>query len=191
MEPVGNPRMDRIRNFYFLLKDVARLTARNFERHAAEVKLGLTLAQCRVLVYLQRNEGVSQVRLAYLTDTDPMTLVRILDRMERDGWLERRPDPSDRRARRLFLKPAAHTVLRQIWAIGDRSRGEALAGLDVGEKTQLLDLLERIHGNLNTLLPGSAEQMKEGEGPDDSIAIGARRVARSSSGGTKRRRVSS
>jgi hypothetical protein len=111
--------------------------------------------------------------------------------MERDGWLERRPDPSDRRARRLFLKPAAHTVLRQIWAIGDRSRGEALAGLDVGEKTQLLDLLERIHGNLNTLLPGSAEQMKEGEGPDDSIAIGARRVARSSSGGTKRRRVSS
>src|SRR5450759_1266799 len=83
--------MDPFRHFGFLLKDVSRLYSRNFERHATE--LNLTLAQCKVLSYLQRNEGISQVRLAYLTDTDPMTLVRILDRMERDGLIERRPDP--------------------------------------------------------------------------------------------------
>jgi MarR family transcriptional regulator, transcriptional regulator for hemolysin len=149
--------MERMRNFYFLLKDVAQLTSRNFERHAADVQLGLTLAQCRVLVYLERNEGVSQVRLAYLTDTDPMTLVRILDRMERDGWVERRPDPADRRARRLYLKPAAVPVLKQIWAIGDRSRMEALAGLTNEHRGQLLDLLGRIHTNLSTVLVGTAE----------------------------------
>jgi DNA-binding MarR family transcriptional regulator len=186
--------MDRLRNFYFLLKDVARLTAKNFERHAAEVHLGLTLPQCRVLVYLQRDEGVSQVRLAYLTDTDPMTLVRILDRMESDGWVERRLDPTDRRARRLYLKPAAQSALRQIWAIGDRSRGEALAGLDVAEKTQLLDLLERVHGNLNTLLPGSAEPAKQGGATNDPVAISARRVkrgGRTPTGTTRRRRISS
>jgi DNA-binding MarR family transcriptional regulator len=186
--------VDRLRNFYFLLKDVARLTARNFERHAAEVQLGLTLAQCRVLVYLQRNEGISQVRLAYLTDTDPMTLVRILDRMENDGWLERRLDPSDRRARRLYLKPAAQPVLKQIWAIGDRSRNESLAGLEIAERTQLLDLLERVHGNLNTLLPGSAEQMKQSP-PDGLVAIGgarAKRAARNSAATRpKRRRIPS
>ena len=187
--------MDRLRNFYFLLKDVARLTARNFERHAAEVQLGLTLAQCRVLVYLQRTEGISQVRLAYLTDTDPMTLVRILDRMENDGWLERRLDPSDRRARRLYLKPAAQPVLKQIWAIGDRSRNESLAGLEIAERTQLLDLLERVHGNLNTLVPGSAEQMKQGGPPDGPVAIGGARAKRASGNtaatGAKRRRISS
>jgi DNA-binding MarR family transcriptional regulator len=187
--------MDRMRNFYFLLKDVARLTTRNFERHAAEVQLGLTLAQCRVLVYLQRNEGISQVRLAYLTDTDPMTLVRILDRMENDGWLERRLDPSDRRARRLYLKPAAQPVLKQIWAIGDRSRSESLAGLEAAERTQLLDLLERVHGNLNTLMPGSAEQVKQGGPPHGAVATGGERAKRAARNqvapASKRRRMSS
>jgi len=154
-----------MRNFYFLLKDVARLTARNFERHAANVQLGLTLPQCRVLVYLERNEGISQVRLAYLTDTDPMTLVRILDRMESDGWVERRSDPTDRRARRLHLKPAALPVLKQIWAIGDRSRGEALAGLGTEERALLIDLLERVHANLGTVLVGTAEPTRQPTSP--------------------------
>jgi DNA-binding MarR family transcriptional regulator len=186
--------MDRMRNFYFLLKDVARLTARNFERHAADVQLGLTLPQCRVLVYLQRNEGVSQVRLAYLTDTDPMTLVRILDRMESDGWVERRPDPADRRARRLFLKPAAMPVLKQIWAIGDRSRAEALAGLEATEREQLLDLLERIHGNLNALV-GTAEPVRQSVGIASRVSAVSRgrstRTARSKrTARIKRSRVS-
>jgi DNA-binding MarR family transcriptional regulator len=80
--------MDRLRYFGFPLKDISRLHSKNFERHS--VTLNLTLAQCKALPYLQRNEGVSQVRLAELADTDPMMLVRILDRMERDGWVERR-----------------------------------------------------------------------------------------------------
>jgi DNA-binding MarR family transcriptional regulator len=162
--------MDRMRNFYFLLKDVARLTARNFERHAAAVQLGITLPQCRVLVYLQRNEGISQVRLAYLTDTDPMTLVRILDRMESDGWVERRPDPDDRRARRLHLKPAAMPVLKQIWAIGDRSRAESLAGLETEQRAQLLALLERIHTNLSEALIGTVEPTRL---PAASVTVAA------------------
>jgi MarR family transcriptional regulator, transcriptional regulator for hemolysin len=149
--------MDRLRNFGFLLKDVSRLSARNFERHVGEVKLGLTLAQCKVLTYLQRNEGITQVRLAFLSDTDPMTLVRILDRMESDQWIERRLDPLDRRARRLYLKPAAMPVLKQIWQVADRARAEALAGLDTTERNHVLDLLERIRGNLAPLVPGTAE----------------------------------
>ena len=65
-----------MRNFGFLIRDLSRLYARNFERHS--VDLGLTLDQCKALCYLQRNEGISQVRLAYLTDIDPMTLGRLL-----------------------------------------------------------------------------------------------------------------
>ncbi len=145
--------MDRLRNFGFLLKDVSRLSGLNFEREA--VDLNLTLAQCKVLIFLQRNEGISQVRLAELTDTDPMTLVRTLDRLERDGLIERQQDPADRRARRLFTTAAAEPVLAEIWRIAERARTAALAGLSVAERLQLVGLLERVHANLTTLVPGA------------------------------------
>ncbi|MFI4978764.1 MAG: MarR family winged helix-turn-helix transcriptional regulator [Nevskiales bacterium] len=145
--------MDRLRNFGFLLKDVSRLSGLNFEREA--VGLNLTLAQCKVLIYLQQNEGISQVRLAELTDTDPMTLVRNLDRLERDGLIERRQDPADRRARRLFMTAPAQPVLLEIWRIAARARAAALAGLSAAEQNLLVGLLEKVHANLTTLLPGA------------------------------------
>src|SRR4051812_7803519 len=123
--------MDRIRNLGFLMKDVSRMWVRYFEQHADE--LGITLTQAKVIVVLARNEGITQARLADLTDMDPMTLVRVLDRMENDGWLERRPDPNDRRAYRLFLKPGADPVLTEINRIGDKARGEILSGLSTEE----------------------------------------------------------
>ena len=147
--------MDRIRNFGFVLKDVSRLSSLNFERHVAA--LNLTVAQCKVLAYLQRHEGCSQARLAYLTDTDPMTLVRILDRMESDGWVERRSDPADRRARKLYLRPSAGPVLKEIWHNADRARGEAMVGLSDADRDQLMNLLERVHANLSALVQSPAE----------------------------------
>jgi MarR family transcriptional regulator for hemolysin len=147
--------MDPLRNFGFLLKDISRLYSLNFERHATE--LNLTLAQCKVLCYLQRNEGISQVRLAYLTDTDPMTLVRILDRMEVDRLIERRPDPVDRRARRLFLLASAVPVLREIWRVSDRARAETMSGLSTADRAQLVNSMQRIHSNLDALIPGAAD----------------------------------
>lgn len=149
--------MDPLRTFGFLLKDVSRLSSRNFERRASEVKLGLTLEQCKVLIGVQRNEGINQKRLSYLTDTDPMTLVRILDRMEKDGWIERSPDPQDRRAWLLRLTPAAEPVLKRIWAIADRARAESLAGLNAADRDLLIQLLERIRANLVALVPGATE----------------------------------
>jgi MarR family transcriptional regulator, transcriptional regulator for hemolysin len=145
--------MDPLRNFGFLLKDVSRLYSLNFERHATE--LNLTLPQCKVLCYLQRNEGISQVQLAYLTDTDPMTLVRILDRMERDGLIERRADPDDRRARRLYLQEAALPVLKEIWRVSDRARAECFSRMPVADRVQLLDLMQQMHSNLVALMPGA------------------------------------
>lgn len=146
---------DLTRNFGFLLKDAARLSSLNFERHALELKL--TLSQCKVLAHLQRNEGITQIRLAALTGTDPMTLVRTLDRMERDGLVERRPDPADRRARCLFLMPAAEPVLEKVRATAEQSRGEALAGLSLADRKQLIALLERVHSNLRALVPGEGD----------------------------------
>ena len=166
--------MDRIRNLGFLMKDVTRLWIRHFESHAGEI--GMTLSQARVLVFLSRNEGCTQARLAELCDTDPMTLVRVLDRMETDGFLERRPDPNDRRAYRLFLKPASDPILAEIARIGDRARGAALTGLSNEERAQLMDLLERIHANLLALAPAAGEPARA-SAPTHTSAARSRRTS--------------
>ena len=72
--------MDPFKTIGYLLKDVSRRYAARFEVHAEEVSL--TLMQCKVLLYLSKNEGASQVRLCDLTEIEPMMMVRILDRME-------------------------------------------------------------------------------------------------------------
>ena len=141
--------MDTLRNFGFLVRDVSRLSAKRFERNARDLEL--TLAQCKVLAHLSRNEGISQARLAELTETDPMTLVRNLDRMQQDAWIERRQDPVDRRAHRLFLRETARPVVQRILSIADETRAEALAALNQAEREQLVDLLERVHGTLSAL----------------------------------------
>lgn len=140
---------DNLRNFGFLVRDVSRLCAKRFERNARGLEL--TLSQCKVLAHLSRNEGISQARLAELTETDPMTLVRTLDRMEQDQWIERRPDPADRRAHRLFLRDAAKPIIERIWKFAEETRSEALGVLDPSEREQLVNLLERVHGTLLAL----------------------------------------
>ena len=147
--------IDALSNFGFLLKDVSRLFSRNFERHSAEI--GLTLPQCRVLGYLQRNEGISQARLAELTDSDPMTLGRLLARMEAGALVERRQDPSDGRAHCLSLGPRAAPLLDEIWRLSERTRAAALTGLDAADRGQLMALLQRIRDNLDVPTPGAAE----------------------------------
>ncbi len=142
--------MDPLRKFGFLVREVSSLSSINFERHSTG--LGLTLAQCKVLAYLQRCEGISQKRLAELTDTDPMTLARTLERMEADGWIERKPDPADRRARALFLRPQGLKLLQGIWKVSDRARADAMSGLSAADRAQLMELLERVRCNLATAL---------------------------------------
>jgi MarR family transcriptional regulator, transcriptional regulator for hemolysin len=143
--------MDLHRNWGFLLKDVSRLYTRRFEERAHA--LSLTLPQCKTLAYLASNEGVSQKRLSELIEIDPMSLVRILDRMEADGWVQRRSDPEDRRARSLAITEKAKPIVAQIWELADEVRGEALADLATDERTQLVELLERVHKNLLALEP--------------------------------------
>jgi MarR family transcriptional regulator for hemolysin len=147
---------DRFRQLGFLFKDVSRRYTLRFEERAQ--RLALTLPQCRVLIHLQSNEGVSQKRLAELADVDPMTLVRTLDRMEADGWVQRRFDPADRRAHTLWLTAAAAPVLEQIWQLIAETRAEMLQGLSSDERTVLVALLERVHANLTSLPPLPAVQ---------------------------------
>jgi len=148
--------MQTLRTFGFLLKDVMRLYSRDFERHAAG--LGLTIDQCRVLAHLARNEGTCQARLAELTDTDPMTLGRVVQKMEDAGLLERTADPEDGRAHRLRLRKAATPLLEEIWHCADLAREDAFAGFSADERRQMLALTQRLRANLDALVPGVADR---------------------------------
>jgi MarR family transcriptional regulator for hemolysin len=143
--------MNSPRSFGFLLRDVSRLYVRRFEQRAAA--LDLTLSQCRALVYLALHEGLTQARLAELTDVEPMTLVRILDRMESDGWLERRLDRADRRARYVYLKAKAKPLVEEIWRLAELTREEAFLDIPKKQASALIGLLDRIRENLATLEP--------------------------------------
>lgn len=138
--------MDRFKNVGYLLKDVSRRYVARFERHAAEVSL--TLMQCKVLLHLSKNEGASQVRLCELTDVEPMMMVRILDRMEADKLLERRPHPADRRARRLYLTRKAAPILEEIDRISELTRNEVFAGVSKADREAFLKVLEHAHENV-------------------------------------------
>ena len=150
---------DTLSSFGFLLKDVSRLYSRNFERHCAA--LGLTLSECRVLGHLRRHEGISQARLADLTDSDPMTLGRLLVRMEACALVERRPAPSDGRAFSLYLCPQSGPLLDEIGRLSVLARAEAMTGLSAVDQSHLLLLLQRLRENLDALMPG----LSDGGGP--------------------------
>ena len=106
------------REFAFILNDVARLL-RTYADHKA-AQFGMTRAQWAVLVRLDRCEGLNQSELAEMLDLQPITLTRLLDKLCDSGLIERRPDPADRRAKRLFLTDAARPVAR---AAGGARRG--------------------------------------------------------------------
>lgn len=142
---------EHLKDFGFLLKDVSRLYSRNFERQSAA--LGLS----RVLAQLERHEGISQARLAELTDTDPVTLARLLARMTADGLVEQATDPADRRANQLFLLMPALALLDEIWRLSDQARDQSLQGLSASESATLTRLLPRMQNNLGALVPGGGD----------------------------------
>src|SRR6266850_6156384 len=130
----------------FLLHEVARLLKRRFEQNARGS--GLTRAQWQVLAYLAQNEGINQSGLADLLEIEPITLGRIVDKLQILGLIERRPDSSDRRVWLLHLTPAAHPKLTQLRRLGEATRGEALAGVAEADTERLLRTLQALKANL-------------------------------------------
>ena len=131
----------------FLVNDAARLMRRDFERRARS--LGLTRAQWQAMFHLARNEGCNQTTLADLLEVEPITLARVIDRLELSGLVQRRADPTDRRARLLFLGERAHPLLEQLRTIGAETREVALAGVSEDERNLLMILLTKMRANLS------------------------------------------
>jgi len=107
----------------FVLHDVARLMRTRFDQRARE--WGMTRAQCVTLIKLECRPGLSQTELAAILEVEPISVARLIDRLEASGMVERRPDPTDRRMHRLHLLPAAKPILAEI----DTYREAAVAQL--------------------------------------------------------------
>lgn len=130
----------------FLVGDVARLLRRNFNGKAQT--LGLSQAQWQALAYLARQDGVNQVTLAESLEIQPMTLARLIDRLQEAGMVSRQSDPEDRRAFRLYLTAAAQPLLDQMWALAGKTRDEAMVGMRDDTKQILIEALRHVKRNL-------------------------------------------
>lgn len=133
-------------NVGFLISDVSRLLRRRFDDRARLI--GVTRAQWRALTTLRRHEGINQGGLAELLEVEPITLCRMIDRLEEAGHVERRRDPADRRAWRIHLTDKSRPLLDKLGAIADHVFDDALAGFDVPARTAFSETLQRIRSNL-------------------------------------------
>ncbi|HZR60463.1 MAG TPA: MarR family transcriptional regulator [Xanthobacteraceae bacterium] len=134
------------REFAFTLNDVARMLRTYADQKAAQ--FGITRAQWVVLVRLDRSEGLKQSELAEVLDLQPISLTRLLDKLAECGLIERRADPVDRRAKRLFLTPAARPLLEKLGDLGEDLMATALVGVAPDSVERMIGELGIVKENL-------------------------------------------
>lgn len=140
-------------NFAFEVAETARMIRREANRRAAV--LGATKAQWRVLARLHRSGGgIRQIELAEMLDIEPITLCRMIDRLEEAGLVERRRDAADRRAWRLHLTREASPVIAKLEAMGVAFNADILTGVSAADRAAALRVLARIRENLDQIEQG-------------------------------------
>ena len=138
----------------YVLSDVARLMRTVFDRRMRE--LGLTRGQWLVLTRLYRRPGSSQTELADMLEIDRASAGRMIDRMEKNGWVERRADAGDRRINRLHLTSDARQVHADMWSVAEATVDDALSPLSAVERAQYTELTAKVKGQLQSLAGGFA-----------------------------------
>jgi len=143
-------------SLFYALHDVTRQIRKHFDRRAT--RLELTRAQWRALKVTSRHEGLSQSELAEHLDMEAIPVGRVIDRLEKTGFVERRADPADRRRWRLYLKPKAHAAVGEMEVIAGELRDDALRGIAQADLDTLMGVLNRIKVNLATLDASQEEE---------------------------------
>lgn len=142
----------------FLIHDAQRLMRKRFEASAADY--GLSSAQWRLLARLVKDEGAPQARLAEFLEIEPISVSRLLDRMEAGGWILRRQDVNDRRIRMIFPTDKSRSAFAAVKGIAGEVYEEALTGLSGEERRILIHGLRRIVENLSDGETSVCEQKK-------------------------------
>jgi len=144
------------RDLLFLLHDVARLLRVDADKRARQHNM--TRAQWGILIWLTRQPGISQKELSEFLEVEPITVARLVDRLEARGMVERRPDPRDRRIWRLHLLPPAWAMLDEIYAM----RTELTRILTNGVETDALDTLTEALLRMKSNLTQEAQAVRRG-----------------------------
>jgi MarR family transcriptional regulator for hemolysin len=142
------------REIAFTIMDVARMLKTYADQRARQ--FGISRAQWAVLIRIERSEGLKQSELAELLDLQPISLTRLLDRLADNGLIERRADPNDRRANRLYLKPAAKPLLGRLSELGADMMETVLEGLDAKSIDRMLKELGTLKDNLRRAISANA-----------------------------------
>ena len=135
--------------FGFLVTDVTRLMRKHFDRRA--VRFNMTRAQWRALKRISYSEGMRQADLAEQLEMEPIAVGRVIDRLENSGFVERRADPGDRRAWRLFLTARTHDIIADMERIADELFRQSQRGIPAAEIKTMISVLARMKENLNAL----------------------------------------
>jgi MarR family transcriptional regulator for hemolysin len=150
------------REIAFTIKDVSRMLGTYADQQGRV--FGISRAQWTVLVRLERTEGLKQSELAEILDLQPISLTRLLDRLDENGLIERRADPNDRRVNRLYLKPAARPLLDQLATLSETLMGTVLEGIEPESMERMLRDLGRIKDNLRAAIARNASQQQAANG---------------------------
>jgi DNA-binding MarR family transcriptional regulator len=137
---------DGIDKLGFLIHDVQRLMRKRFEARARG--LGLSAAQWRLMVRVAKEQGVAQARLAELLEIEPISVSRLVDRMEEGGWIERRADAADRRVRMIFPTAKASAAYAEVKILAGEVYEDSLAGVSPEDRRVLIKGLEAMAENL-------------------------------------------
>jgi MarR family transcriptional regulator for hemolysin len=152
------------RDLLFLLHDVARLLRVDADKRARAHDM--TRAQWGILIWLERQPGITQKELSELLEVEPITVARLIDRLEARGMVERRPDPRDRRIWRLHLKPAAVPVLCDIAS----QRTEITRMVTTGIDEDAIDTMTSALLRMKTVLIQEAHAARRGADATDPPA---------------------
>ncbi len=156
------PKMPIQREIAFTIMDVARMLKTYADQRAR--RFGISRAQWGVLVRLDRSEGLKQSELADILDLQPISLTRLLDRLAENGLIERRADPNDRRANRLFLTPAARPLLEQLAELGNDMMVTVLDGLDAKTIERMQRDLGLVKDNLRAAIARNSTKQQAANG---------------------------
>jgi DNA-binding MarR family transcriptional regulator len=160
------------RDVLFLLHDVARLIRVEADKRARAH--GMTRAQWAILIRIERQPGLTQKELAEAMEVEPITVARLIDRMEQRGVIERRPDPRDRRVWRLHLRPAAQPLMAELHVVRTALARTVTCGLDFAAIETLNDTLLAMK---TALTQECGRRGAEDAPPVDGIEVDTRELA--------------
>jgi MarR family transcriptional regulator for hemolysin len=161
------PKLPAKREIAFQIMDVARMLRTYADQRARQ--FGISRAQWAVLIRIERTEGLKQSELAEILDLQPISLTRLLDRLAGSGLIERRPDPNDRRANRLYLLPAARPLLDRLAELGTDMMATVLEGLDGTTIERMLNDLLVIKDNLRSAIARNGAQAQSFQTQADKV----------------------